>query len=60
MTKFNEKDQYQTEYQGKLRQDEIIVLIKLLDKIDLKVYGANNAMLKAKLESRLREFKKID
>lgn len=57
---FDEKAHYQTEYQGILRQDEITCFIKLLDTIDLKVYGANNAMLKAKLTKRLRAFKRVE
>lgn len=56
LTKFSQDTYYQTEFNGDLRQDELVCLIKLLENIDLNVYGANNAILKAQLNRKLRDF----
>lgn len=60
MTKFNQDSHYQTEYHGILRHDEINLLLELIEEIEIeKVYGANNALIKAKMIKVLSNFEEI-
>jgi hypothetical protein len=60
LTSFNASTYYQTEFNGNLRQDEIVILLKLVKTItEIESYGANNAILRAHLTKRLNQFEEI-